>query len=304
VFEAITLSSILRQTDQHFLWVIFVDSDLDSTIEMRLAELLKPLGDKAVICKNMTCSDTALIALAGPSSYHIVSRLDDDDAWHVETISRVRRIVDDWLLRFHQRDDIPGLGITFRFGYEWLMYDMLDVDKHEKGVRKIHQKGVRDYHFDFLGMSCFILRRTAHKKPILQNAHTKIRAELEASGFHVRVEENTEPMWLYCRHKQADSSVNKARTELRPVDINDLSHLFGIDALKTRDYLDNSDRHGYALKRVMDKRRTLLAERNAILTSLSGDTIDVSASKRLQDIAMEIEKLSRSVSITVGDTDQ
>jgi hypothetical protein len=303
LFEAITLSSMLHQTDQNFLWAIFVDSDIDSTIEKRLSELLKPLGSKAVVCSNMTCSDTALIALAGTSRYYIVSRIDDDDAWHVETVSRVRRIAHDWLQRFDHRDDIPGLGMTFRFGYEWLMYDMLDVDKHEKGIRKIHEKGIRDYHFDFLGTSCFILRRAAYRQPFLQNAHTKMRAELESRGFHIKVEENSVPMWLYCRHKQADSSVNKARSELKDIDISDLSNIFGIDAAKTHDYVNNSDRHAYTTKRVMDKRRALLAERNAILSSLR-DAADTSTTQRLQDIGAELDKISTSLSTISTGTNQ
>jgi hypothetical protein len=110
-------------------------------------------------------------------------------------------------------------------------------------------------------------------------------------------------MWLYCRHKQADSSVNKARSELKDIDISDLSNIFGIDAAKTHDYVNNSDRHAYTTKRVMDKRRALLAERNAILSSLR-DAADTSTTQRLQDIGTELDKISTSLSTISTGTNQ
>jgi hypothetical protein len=74
---------------------------------------------------------------------------------------------------------------------------------------------------------------------------------MKARGCLVDVVSTDDPMWLYCRHKQADSAFEKGRGDKLAIGIAELGDAFGIDVAGARQYIRNSNHYGYC--RVMQK---------------------------------------------------
>jgi len=97
LFEALTLPSLLAQTDPEFTTVVLVGRDFPRPFLDRLNRILKPLHDPRVVgLKPMVsykATRAALDKCARPDASHIISmRLDDDDALGMDTIAETRRL--------------------------------------------------------------------------------------------------------------------------------------------------------------------------------------------------------------------
>lgn len=96
LFEALTLPSLLAQTDPDFTTAILIGTDFPKEWRARLVELVKPLRDARVIAlppmKNFAATKQA-IQLSTSTDSHIISiRLDDDDAMSVDCIAEQKRL--------------------------------------------------------------------------------------------------------------------------------------------------------------------------------------------------------------------
>jgi hypothetical protein len=96
LFEALTLPSLLAQTDHDFTTAILIGSDFPLTWRQRLTRLVKPLKDARIIAlkpmKNFAATKTAL-DLCTKSPSHVISiRLDDDDAMSIDCIAEQKRL--------------------------------------------------------------------------------------------------------------------------------------------------------------------------------------------------------------------
>jgi hypothetical protein len=75
-------------------------------------------------------------------------------------------------------------------------------------------------------------------------------------GYDVEVVSTGRPMWFYCRHKQADSGIQKSRGEDLEMSLAELASQLGIDEARTAHYLATADEHGYSVvKRLWRHRR-------------------------------------------------
>ena len=66
-------------------------------------------------------------------------------------------------------------------------------------------------------------------------------------GCAVEIVSTEEPMWLYCRHKQADFSIERGEGPNLEMSLNDLNRMFGVDTARTARYIANSDQYKYLL---------------------------------------------------------
>lgn len=253
VVGAITIPSILSQSDQTLHWVWFVDGDLTAEIREKLEEMLSPFSGRAFLDSGRH-AQTRLLQLAQDrdlvdrSGRVLTARIDDDDAWNIDTVRHVRRKVTNWK---HRGTGAKGLGITFDHGLEWVMYDMLDIDRlQQKGRRVVHPAAIRNYTYRFHSMSVHVYAPVADGITAMKGSHSRMSETLSQCGYAVDIVSTDQPMWLYCRHKQIDSSVKKARGRVEDLTLRDLAERFGIDEGRTAAYLKGASNYGYAtLKR-------------------------------------------------------
>lgn len=96
LFEALTLPSLLSQTDADFSTAILIGSDFPLAWRKRLTDLVRPLAKARIIAlppmKNFAATKKVLdLCTEGPS--HVISvRLDDDDAISVDCVAEQKRL--------------------------------------------------------------------------------------------------------------------------------------------------------------------------------------------------------------------
>jgi len=262
LMSAITAPSLLAQDDQEFEWGIFVDPDLPRDARQGLEEVIGPFDGRAFIDSGGHTPDNLLELaverrLPHSSGYLLTGRIDDDDAWARTTVQKVRAYAAEWL---GAQPSAPGFGLTFENGLVWVMYDMLDVEQLQAvGDHAVRRASLRSFTHPWTSISEFVCSPLSVGMTPIKGSHAKVPEELGAEGFEVHVVANEEPMWLYCRHKQTDSGIERAtpHDELE-ISIDDLSHTFGIDDTQTRKYIQRAESYGYSTKkRLFDRRGEL-----------------------------------------------
>jgi FkbM family methyltransferase len=248
LFEAITLPSLRAQTDQRFHWLIFVGPEAQAWVVSRLQELCRPLGERLVLIRSILRPQEIRRAVLEHrrGAYMISALIDDDDAWHVRTVEWARETS----IRL-RGEGLSKFGFTFRAGYEWLISDLVDVDRLvASGKKVIRQSAVYHYVRPFLGTSCFTFSRHEDCFEKIGGLHASVGQNLLELGFASRVLDAPEPAWLYVRHHQADSSIHKASSEARAeASLADLVRTFGVDEQLVRAYQAESGSMRYAAKR-------------------------------------------------------
>lgn len=249
LLEAITISSLFSQTDRDFKWLIFVGAKSKDWVVDKLEKMLSVFNGSAVVIREVQ-SASSINKFAKKnftSDFMLTALLDDDDAWDVNTVKRIKSIANEMIDRGVER-----CGFTFENGYEWLISDLVDVDALlNKNIKVLRESAIYKYSRPFLNISCFVLSENGNLFDRFCNIHSSFGEILSDCGFEKIVFNDENPAWLYVRHHQADSSIRKAHgTEKINVDINELVELFGINSKAVRAYQDESNNFSYAIKRV------------------------------------------------------
>lgn len=97
LFEALTLRSLLGQTDPDFTLAVLIGDDFPADDRARLAQLIAPMRDARIVelppHNNYKSTKRAIEACRRPEATHILSvRLDDDDALGRDVIKAQKRI--------------------------------------------------------------------------------------------------------------------------------------------------------------------------------------------------------------------
>jgi Putative rhamnosyl transferase/Methyltransferase domain len=265
LISAITVPSLANQTDPDFRWLLFVDPDMPPRIRAALDDALAPVADRVELDETGEFRNRALIAAAerlSPGRYLLTARIDDDDAWQPETAARIRAAAAEWLAAGGDR---RGVGFTFSHGVEWLMHDMVDVHRLVKSDSRVARPaGVRDYVLPFHSMSVFVMSEREQPLTAISAGHGRIEQVLQESDFDTSVLATDEPMWLYCRHKQTMSTLQKARGEALDLGVADLARMFGLDGARTEQYLAASEDVPYVVH------KHALYRRNRVKRELAG----------------------------------
>lgn len=263
LFSAITAPSMLAQGDQGFQWAIFVDPELPADIRGALQSVLAPFSGRAFLQStphNDIPGAVSLMQSRGLESdgYLLSGAIDDDDAWRVNTVGDVRSRVAAWR---HENPDVPGLGLTYENGLEWIMYDMLDVEHlQKKGKRTLKKAGVYPFSHRFHSMSVFIFAHMTQDITAFSMGHSQSYDEVTRRNIAIDTVSAETPMWLYCRHKQTDSDgiyhdLNVAQID---VTLENLANDFGINVLNTEQYLSGAINYGYCVQKVNNHLRIML----------------------------------------------
>ncbi len=291
LMAAITVPSLLAQDDQEFEWGIFAGPDLPEDVRHELDELLAPFEGRAFIDSDgHTPGNLLKLAverrLVHPSGHVLTGRIDDDDAWAITTVGRIRAYAGDWL---SEEPRAPGLGLTFETGVVWVMYDMLDIERLQAvGDRTVRPASLRSFKHAWTSISEFVCSPLSLGLTPIKGSHALVPHELSEAGFDVRVVPDDEPMWLYCRHKQTDSAIERSTPDDRlDMSIDDLERIFGIDGARTEAFISSAGRYGYSTKKRLFDRRGELQE---AFTEAEGKVSDPTVNE------LEVASLARKAS--------
>jgi len=306
LFASVTLPSLLRQEDQSFQWAIFVDADLDEDIRYALHQMIERFDGRAFIHSDTTHTSRNVLALAqargaeDPNGRLLTARIDDDDAWSLDTVGEVRSRAAAW----RKEGEGAGLCVSFERGLEWIMYDMLDVDAlQEKGARVTRKAAVRPLVFPFHSMSIFVYAKASAGISAISAGHRHMGSFLGDKGYAVELVSGSEPRWLYCRHKQVQSTIQRARGEEIAVTLADLERDFGIDATRSSEYMTASGAYGYSLMKRTDVWLSKLdQELGAVRQKIADAAGDAGKVAELRQRESELERELANVSgNVVGD---
>jgi hypothetical protein len=301
LIEAIAAASLANQTSQDFVWAVFVDPGLTAPVRAALERIIAPAGRPIVYDAGPynTRSTLALIEQLDLSRfhYHLTARIDDDDAWSRDTVERVRAVAGEWLDR-HAASRHPGMALTFAHGLEWLMYDMIDVDKRARGEHVVRRQSLRPFSLPWHSMSVFVMTDLGSRLTALSGSHSRIAETLRANGLDLIVRDDESDTWLYARHKQAVSSLQKSSAPARHSNLAELEARFGIDAALVDRYIAAADSFGYAVeKRTIWRRTALKREVQEIADRLADPSLSAEESMRLAqqraDRLGELDRISR-----------
>lgn len=248
LLSAITAPSLLAQDDQQFEWVVFIDRDVPNGVRQAVEEILAPFNGRAFINNDGHNADN-LLAIArtrdvGGFGGVLTGRIDDDDAWDTKTVGLVRERVESWI---GSGGPERGLACTFENGVVWTMYDMVDIDHlNRNNERVVRRAAVRPYDYPFISISGFVYAPEEVGVTSISAGHARIPEVAERSGLRVDAIATNRPMWLYCRHKQAQSPIHRAsRAEEVSLSLAQLAKQFGIDPAETEAYIARAAGFGY-----------------------------------------------------------
>lgn len=300
VIGNITAPSLLSQTNRNFTWVIFVDPDMPAVARAQLEHIIAPFGSKAVLytetpLKNVSVAAVARkLGLVSPEGIMLTGRIDDDDAFAIETMQQVYDICAE---RLAAPEPLRAMAVTFDYGIEWVMYDIYDVDmKNNRGRDVVRKAEVRPFHSIFMGDSVFMLSRAETGVTCFATGHGKIRDYMTENGYEVRVVSPDRPMWLYSRHKQV--STNLVHGIVTPLDltIEDLGRMFGLDVAGVKAYIATADQYAYLLeKRTEHRRNVAIKALRDFDRAQAGAPLTPEQAEERRRMAAEVEKLSSSL---------
>lgn len=239
VFEAVTLPSLLHQSDLRFHWLIGIDAGMPREVRARLDALLsdKPFihllpirGDEILrmqIGSFDWLQDIGVEYILGnglltdPSEFVITSIIDADDGWHVDTVKSVQQL----MLQL-----LPPLSAARPAGY---------LLCHSPGVVLTFTRGVtidlfsRHYEVreeELSSMSVFVISRLSSNITACSARHKSWFEFGKVVGFPVKALPTEQPMWFYSRHGDAMSAAVAPPSDAAVLeDTAILSKLFGID---------------------------------------------------------------------------
>ena len=246
LLRSITIPSLLGQSDPNFVWVLFIDREIPSSARRVLMESLEPFHDRVMILEGVAYARDAvnnILNQYASGGFYISSRLDDDDALHPTTIARIRGSARDFIVG---SDHSKSMALTYPKGLEWVMYDMVDVWKRAARKDLIERSFVREYIRPFLGTSCIMISPVALGHSFFDISHATAGLDSDVSNCDIVQADTQDYMWLYCRHKQADSGIVKAKDGARvPMDTHALCQYFNLDEQGVLDYIAKAGEYAY-----------------------------------------------------------
>jgi hypothetical protein len=247
LFEAVTLPSIVNQTNQEFICLIVLDAHMPVGPRIKIDKLVDGRSNFCLIPVDVThlvevhigcfdwvwdqCQDFILSAglLDDPRDYVVTSILDADDAWHRDVVSLVNSFFAQRLskLRSIEKDRTTwvrhsaGMAMTFPRGYQWYIaanrVDLLTMEFHS--------------------MAVFVTARFSSGISACSSRHSQWREYAKVLQFDVGVEAFDHPMWVYTRHNEGVVSWNASQAMQIDARLeNELSATFGIDMEKIRQW--------------------------------------------------------------------
>lgn len=210
LFAAATVSSLRGQTSQNFEWLILVDVGMPDAARAALDEAIDGMSNAHVV--NIDTASLTSMRLGSfdwvspklrsyvlgrgiivdPTDYYLSSLIDDDDAWHKETVSLMRVEAERARTDLESRDRRP-----------WVL------NHHSSGAVLNYTRGINWYpHHDvaelsdrpFQSMSIFVVTKFSSGISACSCRHTLWPDFARIMDFDAREIKLDQPMWVYLRH--------------------------------------------------------------------------------------------------------
>jgi Putative rhamnosyl transferase len=222
LFEALTLSSLARQSSAEFTWLIVIDADIPPQARDRLERLLSPHPNFHLVPVDVTrllhvrqgcfdwvwdhCQDFILERglLDDPFDYIVTSLIDADDAWHKDVIATINRFMSERLPHACIGEEsrgtwlrhTSGIAATFPSGYAWF----------------VNADSLARLHFPFMSMAVFVAARFSSAISACSSRHRSWPSYCDVLAFEVAELEPDRPMWIYARHHLATQPWDAGRS--------------------------------------------------------------------------------------------
>lgn len=283
LFEAITVSSLRHQTYKNFIWNIFVGDRSPQWVIDKLVAITEAIGQEVLIhFEAQNVKKLRAVASSLKKEYTLLALIDDDDAWGCSLLEESVIYAENLL-----KQDIKRAAFTFEKGYEWLISDLVDIDALiNKNIKLICKEAVYEYTRPFLTMSCFILTAQAEIPDRFGSLHSTKGESISGEGYKIDIIKNNDPLWLYVRHRQADSAIRKAHdSHQEDISINEIERVFGINAELVRNYQMECERHQYSRKRTHKEK-----DKSQLLINVKADqTFEIEKKKKSYAESLENE---------------
>lgn len=231
LLEAFTFPSIVNQTESNFKWVFLVDENAPKIVFEKLEQYKKSDNRisyiKRSLIKENAIPENFFSLLDLKKEYVLTSRIDDDDAIALDTFEIVNKNISYSLLN---DTSFKGGLFTFENG--------LEVD--------LIKETYAPFSHPSLAMGTHLLLPASDKRTVFSFSHSNIaKKDLHDNEWKHFVCESgfSSYSWLYVRHTQADSIINKAGSGYKVInncDINQWVNNFGVNPSLIKKYLEES----------------------------------------------------------------
>jgi hypothetical protein len=300
LFGPLPVASMLAQTDGAFVWLIHIDADMPTSAREQLDAAVRPLGERVILNTTDRYNNGTLASLGKSLGLErdgllLTGRIDDDDAWHVDTVKIIREKAAQWIARPERPE---AYVMTFGLGLEWVMYDVYDLDGSLKAKRTVTRPAALR-HFkpvEFQGDSVFVVAPSELGVTCLSTGHGHMQKFFRDAGYDVDWLLPETPMWLYTRHKQV--STNILHTQQPPLDFTlaELARDYGIDANGVAAYIAAAESFDHLIEKRSENRRTkaLQALREIDAAVDSGDATPEMEERRAE-LLRELDDLENNL---------
>lgn len=243
LFEAVTLASLVNQSNSEFIWLIVIDAHMPSKARDKIEDLLRPYANFHLVPIDVTalrhvrqgCFDWVWSScqefilenglVDDPYDYISTSLIDADDAWHRNTIATVNRFVTNRLPQVRVDEEnrgtwlrhTSGIAATFPRGYKWFITAQAWEPMEEP----------------FIGISVFITARFSSNISACSSRHRGWKSYCDILAFETCEIDRDQRMWVYVRHELSTQPWDaRATTPIESSTSDLLLHDFGIDRPK------------------------------------------------------------------------
>jgi len=179
----------------------------------------------------------------------------------------------------------------------------------DTGEKVVREAGIRRYSYPFTSISGFVCAEPASGVTPISTSHGRVGDLLERNGFAVERISSDEPMWLYCRHKQATSGILRATRENEvQISMAALAQRFGLDIVQTEHYISNARTHDYGLAKRTFSQRARVWKALIELDRRIADSMKAHDEAHLDELRRERSKVAEELSglteCVVGDPER
>ncbi|CAM3448712.1 glycosyltransferase [Stackebrandtia soli] len=211
LFEAITVPSMRAQTNQDFTWLLAIDEQMPSAPFERLHRIVADVPNAEFLrvefksgLKDAVATWAKERAVEAGAEHALTSRLDDDDALHVDCVARLREEAE----RFFITASTQYAAFAFTQGSMW-------IPMERRGYTRFHPS-------HSLGLS--VLEPVTDCRGIYAWPHQDLLTRLAPRGAYLRAIDGDELWWLYTTHVLADSDTGDLKRLAKVRD-----HRYGYD---------------------------------------------------------------------------
>ena len=232
LFEAVTLPSLLKQLKEGVYWMVFLGWEVPEIVQDYVDKNLTDIPHLYLLNQRRDHETMKEFALKHCETENFITcSIADDDAWPVDHMNTVVNTSIELKKKGHDH-----VGFAYKYGYEWVVSDIVDLNFKDKGFDIIIPEMLLEYNHPWLGHAIFVLQTVDRPFAWMAASHVTFPEWLKKENFDVVEIDEPKKTWLYARHQLADSGIIKSNN--RPMDfrLEDLEEHFGIDAGKVRQW--------------------------------------------------------------------